>query len=284
MDGVPVNVQAEADFCCGLDLARLCSRAFLNCELARHTKAPLVIQLRRSRASMKLMCNGEAFISGMCTVEEARVALKKAARRCKLFGWPVKFKSFKVRLVRWIEPYRPKFPIDILALGQHPSAEIRQSSASQPLRVLLPCTGVGAAPAGVRIEGSFELEGEQETPDAGVWAEVSADGRTRFHGALSVEELKQALDVIAPILEDHRIQDVVDPRDADGDRQPVQRRGLGTRKGLPLKRRGAPLSREALELEEPIPLGMLVDPLLAASAAASWPVSALLGQVTEKKE
>lgn len=261
----------EADFCCPLDLDRLCNRAFLNCELARSAKAPLIIQLFRSKATVKLRSSGEAFFSGTCSVEQARTALKKVARRCKVLSWPVKFKHFKVRLVRWLEPYRPEFPIDILALGRHSSAEIRQNSSSQPLRVLLPCVAVGAS--GPRAEGSFQLEDDQDVPaDAGVWAEISADGRTRFHGALAVEELHQALDAIVPILEDHRLEGMVDARDARDDagqdrERHAQRRGLGIQKAE--KRRGsAPLSREALELEEPLPRGLMVVPKWASPAAA----------------
>lgn len=289
MEGVPIHVQAEADFCCPLDLERLCNRAFLNCELARSAKAPLIIQLFRSRATVKLRSSGEAFFSGTCSVEEARTALKKVARRCKVLSWPVKFKHFKVRLVRWLEPYRPEFPIDILALGRHSSAEIRQNSSSQPLRVLLPCVAVGAS--GSRAEGSFQLEDDQDVPaDAGVWAEISADGRTRFHGALAVEELHQALDVIAPILEDHRLQDMADARDARDDagqdrERHAQRRGLGIQKALPPKRRGsAPLSREALELEEPLPRGLMVVPALAASAAAALPLGVPLKDMQIKED
>merc|ERR1719259_313741 len=130
-----------------MDLDHLCTAVFVNCELPRTSKASLVIQFRRQRSLVKVRRSGELNLAGQCAAEDARTALKKVAYRCGLAGYPVKFKSFKVRSIRWTEAYRPEFPIDILRLGQHPRAEIRQTSTAQPLRVIIQCLTRGAPTA-----------------------------------------------------------------------------------------------------------------------------------------
>lgn len=275
MDDVPIQVQAEVRFGCLLNLDVLCAKAFTNCELARNTKAHLVVNLKRTRAVMKIKSDGEVAITGQCSAEEARNALKRAARKCYIHGWPVKFKHFKISLVRWTIPYRPNFTIDILELGKHDLAEIRQSSGNQLLRVLLPCGSLGNAPKGGAKNGKKNAAAggtgeEHKNPfedsaaaDAGVWAEVSADGRTRFHGALSIEELQHALDVTVPVLEKYKIQDAPESANLHGT---GNRAGSGNGGGKGRGRaRAVPLSRESMDLEEPMPFGLLQPSEIAAA-------------------
>merc|ERR1719245_2541882 len=60
-----------------------------------------------------------------------------------------------------------------------------------------------------------------------------------------MEELRNALDVTSPILEKYRIGDLP-PQSGGGDGQPRKRQ------------RTKPLSKEALELEEPMPFHMMM--------------------------
>mmetsp|Transcript_74372 Transcript_74372/g.206041 ORF Transcript_74372/g.206041 Transcript_74372/m.206041 type:complete len:321 (-) Transcript_74372:138-1100(-) len=238
MEGVPLRVLADADLCCDLDLDRLCTVVFVNCELSRTPTAALVIHMQRCRSIVKVRRSGEVNLAGQCSPEEARAALKKVAYRCGVAGYPVHFRRFVVRSVKWCAAYRPQYPIDIIRLGQHPLAEIRQTSTAQPLRVfihLLARDALVGARARRAAEGDRERpakrrktrQGEAGDADAGeedeersddersdeeraegmgVRAVVAADGRVRFQGARSVDELEKALAVVIPILEEHRCQ------------------------------------------------------------------------------
>merc|ERR1719203_2762952 len=97
MDYVPLHVQAEAHLGCQPDLERLCQEGFVNCELASGERSPLVLQLRRSSGIVKVRVApaGDMQLSGQCSVEEARVALKRVARKCLKMGLPAKFKRFR---------------------------------------------------------------------------------------------------------------------------------------------------------------------------------------------
>eukprot|EP00443_Scrippsiella_acuminata_P098658 CAMPEP_0115716136 /NCGR_PEP_ID=MMETSP0272-20121206/76169_1 /TAXON_ID=71861 /ORGANISM="Scrippsiella trochoidea, Strain CCMP3099" /LENGTH=292 /DNA_ID=CAMNT_0003158443 /DNA_START=11 /DNA_END=889 /DNA_ORIENTATION=- len=283
MDGVPVQVQAEAKLCCALNLDRLCSTVFLNCELARGPKAHLVVNLRRQRSVLKIRPDGEMSMLGWCSAEEARTALKRVARKCLQSGIPVKFKGFKVIAIKWARAYRPTFPVDFLELQRHPDAELRQTGASQPLRILLPCGDIGrrareasSEGAGPSVGGSFSAaqsgqEGADEQNDevsragAGVLAEVSADGRTRFHGAKSVEELQEALEVVVGILEKYKLPDLGGSLAAPGE-MGIAGQLVGPGRPFGARRRGPILSREALELEEPVQAGAVVKAEVASAA------------------
>lgn len=236
-----MQVQAEAHLCCQPDLDRLCLEGFADCELARGDGKPLVLQLRRARAVVKVRPTGELQIVGQCTVEEAKLALKRVARRCLRMGLPAKFKRFKVRSVRWTEAFRPEFSVDILQLARHPSAELLQASGDKPLRVCLHC-----GPGGLDNDAAARPE---EEAGGDVRAEVSADGKVRFQGARSVEELGRALGTVAAILEEHRC-DLPQPQLTNA--APVLTVALpaAPRAGSNL-RRGPPLPPEALMLAAP---------------------------------
>jgi len=297
MDGVPVQVQAEAKLGCAINLDRLCTTVFLNCELGRGQKSSLVVHMRRANSILRVRADGELSIAGHCSVEDARNAMKKVARRCKKVGFPVKFKGFKVISVKWSQAYRPAFAVDVLELQRHPEAEIRQNASSMGLRVLLPCGNSAASAgdaansegaAGPRADGSKPAEGArglagvaEGRADAqwGVVAEVSADGRTRFHGAKSVEELKQALGVLMAILEDYKLPGFEDGSPgglgqslAERDRGAF-RQQAGPGRFFGGRRRGPQLSREALELEEPVPGGNVVNVEAAEFAALVVPIA-----------
>merc|ERR1740139_2189744 len=135
MDCVPVHVQAEGHLGYEPDLAVLCQEGFVNCELVTGRLSPLMLQLRRAGGIVKVKVTpvGELQLSGLCSEEDAQLALKRVARRCVKMGFPAKLKKFRIRSVRWVEAYKPNFSIDILRLGRHPHAELLQASNSQPL-------------------------------------------------------------------------------------------------------------------------------------------------------
>jgi len=247
MDGVPLNVQIEAQLCCDLDLERLCNEVFTNCELACNVKASLVVQLRRLRSVLKIRPNGELNLVGQCSVEEARCALKRVAYKCSSAGFPVKFKKFRVRSVRWTEAFKPGFPIDILKLGQHHLAEIKQTSTTQALRVYFHIgKTLGAedpqdSPVAAGADGSEENEG--------VSVQVSADGRVHFSGARSLEELERAMGIMMPILEESKMEiDSGMVMDSRRSAMPAAPRGRGRGAG---RRTGPALSRASLLLAAP---------------------------------
>jgi len=249
MDNVPLQVQAEADLGCQPDLERLCCEGFVNCELATGITSPLLLQLRRKGGIVKVRIGptGDCQVSGQCSVEEARHELKKVARRCLTMGYPAKLKFFRVRTVRWSEPYRPDFQVDILTLGKHPSAELQEGNASQSLRVSINCAEL-IEPGSP--DEDFDLSG------AAVRAEVAADGRVRFVGGRSLADLQQALEALVPLLEEHRSEAPQTPLPSDYPPAswgpPAGSSGYRPQAGHhSAARRGPRLSRAALALEAP---------------------------------
>jgi len=247
MDGVPLHVQTDAQLCCDVDLERLCNEVFTNCELACSLKASLVVQMRRMRSVLKIRPNGELSLCGQCSIEEARDALKRVAYKCSLAGFHVKFKNFRVRSVRWTEAFRPGFPIDILKLGQHHLAEIKQTTTTQALRVYFHIgKNIGAEDSHA---GPDPVGGEGSEENEGVSVQVSADGRVHFSGARSLEELERAMGIMVPILEDSKMElDSGMVMASHFNPMPAARRGGGRGAG---RRTGPALSRASLQLAAP---------------------------------
>eukprot|EP00405_Crypthecodinium_cohnii_P011111 CAMPEP_0206428232 /NCGR_PEP_ID=MMETSP0324_2-20121206/5528_1 /ASSEMBLY_ACC=CAM_ASM_000836 /TAXON_ID=2866 /ORGANISM="Crypthecodinium cohnii, Strain Seligo" /LENGTH=295 /DNA_ID=CAMNT_0053893693 /DNA_START=55 /DNA_END=938 /DNA_ORIENTATION=- len=225
MDGVPIRVQAIADFGCDLDLVRLCRQVFLNCELRSHAKE-LRIEMR-PRALVKLSSTGMATIDGLLSIQEARHALKRVARRCKKLLHPeVTFRGFTVDCVRWAEHYQPDFPIDIVALSRTPGIEVRgdedRPGTGRGRRIIVPCSKAdhsddpskaSSSRVGGRkkffVEGSYQDVEPTDIPLAtsGVYAEVHSDGRTMFWQARDIQELQYALEIMEKLFEDVRLKE-----------------------------------------------------------------------------
>lgn len=262
MDWVPISISAEASLGCEPNLDRLCMDGFVNCELASGDKSSLLVHLRRL-IKVRITAEGLVKLWGQCSVEEARLVLKRVARRCYTLGIPVRFKQFRVTSVRWTEFYRPDFAVDILRLGRHPNAELLQGSSTKPLRVRLECREGGGVESGEGPPAIMKPGTPGGGAPEGVHAEVAADGRVRFLEARSVEELQKALLAVVPILELYKCEPAVQPPNAGGaapmdSPAPAMRRAsIGSQnparrsQGGIGPRRGPALSRDALALAEP---------------------------------
>mmetsp|Transcript_42252 Transcript_42252/g.111735 ORF Transcript_42252/g.111735 Transcript_42252/m.111735 type:complete len:194 (+) Transcript_42252:28-609(+) len=182
-DGSAAYVRARAELSCVVDLERACG-GFVNCELSRKPKAPLVIRLQKPPSVVKLQENGLLSFAGRGSVGEARLALKRVARRCQRAGLAcVKFKRFQV--LQLTQDRRLAFAVNLLQLGRCPGAEDSLNAATPRVRISCCRASDGSGPS-------------IEPP--GVQVDVFAQGRLRLTGARSAEELRLAMEYLEPML------------------------------------------------------------------------------------
>jgi len=184
--GGPLKVQATARLSCTLDLTRLCE-GFVNCLLSQRASTALVIRMRKPSSIIRVYADGRLGFEGICTVDEARQALKQVAWRCVKCGFQqVKFKSFHVRQVGWARECDLQSPINLLELARRPGSEASLDAARPRVRV--PC---------YRLDDNNAMD---------VQALVYASGKLVFSGARTEEELWSAWNYLKPELDRYRCE------------------------------------------------------------------------------
>lgn len=173
-------------------------------------KGVLWIRMQKTNSTIKLLGDGRLDFRGICSVDEARQALKQVARHCMKCGFQtVKFKSFEVRQISWARVCDLQSPINLLELARRPGAEASLDAARPHVRV--PCCNDYNAP--------------------NVQALVSASGKLSFSGARTEEELWSAWTYLRPELDKYRCEMLAFPDSVAGLVKKGRRRGatkLGT--------------------------------------------------------
>eukprot|EP00933_Yihiella_yeosuensis_P064993 TRINITY_DN68588_c0_g1_i1.p1 TRINITY_DN68588_c0_g1~~TRINITY_DN68588_c0_g1_i1.p1 ORF type:complete len:212 (-),score=24.28 TRINITY_DN68588_c0_g1_i1:112-747(-) len=187
----PLQVQASAELKSDLELPAI-ARLFWNCELKSNfggyskSSAPLVIRLKKPRSQVKLYSKGKLEFAGTCTVEVARICLKRVARRIlqRQCSKPaIKFKSFKVSSVSWAKDLELGFSIDLLELTSNLSNRYVESRIDDSIpRVRIHCRSE---------DGKIVSSVAEDIQDLPVKADVFATGKLRVCSAKSEEELRQ---------------------------------------------------------------------------------------------
>lgn len=192
------NVNATANLGCNVDPGLVC-QSFLNSEVSG--AGPLAhitrIRLKNPRCFATVSKMGKLTVVGARSVEDARRALKKVARRLRVVlpgGGSLRFIDFRVKYMSG--NHELGFPLNLLAM----SNRFRGGGSTFALEGGgIPCVKVP-----IRDIGAFESD---------VVVSVHSSGKLKFLNAKSEEDLTKALEVIRPVVVEFQCEtlDSVDP-------------------------------------------------------------------------